>query len=1013
MDRQDRNWVTFLSYLVAAGRVYDQDFAPRTWSLLENTGHSGTGRDEVLNAFLEELPAIAVDGAILILDDFHVADDVDDIRIITKALLAQIPERLTLIFSTRRWPSLPIARLRAVGELAELTTADLQFSNEETEALFRDTYGRSLEADVLADLTARTEGWAASLHLVQSALRNRSGPETRAFIRGLSGAQTELYDYLAEEVIGDLPDQQRTFLMRTALLESVDPDEAALVTTQTGADVAQSLVELERLGLLSRRHGRKRAGHTYHPLVQQFLEARLLRESGEEFVADLHRAVASWAEPRDWRNACYHYAAARDSSDVHRVLEKSIENIVGAGEVALAHDYLLRFPPNREAAAFEVIRSRLAASTGDGARALASGRRAVALDPESDASLGNLLQTFFVAGDLSGARDLASRLAASAQSATLRNVGAATKHVLDVTLHGNLDDALAALTVVRNESKARGLTHYQGVGLLNIALIYRAKGAAAEALRSAGEALECFAQGSSGTEIVAALLAQAWATAHLGRLHEARSILTTARARSTGESKQECLAEAIEIELCYGEESVARSLADEVDGMALNPSLAAVMALTRAQLALREENLSLAKSHLPQAEPDVPTLETGYLSRYFCVRALCGAMGMRPDAHAMVSEAAVLAERQGAGLWSGYARAILVTLSSNLDSSLKRIATDYGSVYLSMVAEPLIACLYRMDGQSLSIIGSEAQARPERWRSGIRRAVAEAGSLNRVHAARILDSIGEEEDVPVLRAIGKASKNGRTDSDLGRGLARRLAPAVFVEDQGRVEILIGSTVIAGTELRRKVLAMLCYLLTRPKFSATRDEVVDALWPEMAPEVAANSLNQTVYFLRRVFEPSYKDDTSAGYVHHDSDVLWLDSELIRSRSQECRNLIDALGPEPSPVDVNRLSETYRARFALDFSYEEWSVPHRDALHVAYLNVIENAVGRDIESGHFERGIRLARRALDIDPDLENLELSLLRLYRVTGAHSAAAEQYAHYATYLRDELGLEAPPLASL
>jgi DNA-binding SARP family transcriptional activator len=207
--------------------------------------------------------------------------------------------------------------------------------------------------------------------------------------------------------------------------------------------------------------------------------------------------------------------------------------------------------------------------------------------------------------------------------------------------------------------------------------------------------------------------------------------------------------------------------------------------------------------------------------------------------------------------------------------------------------------------------------------------------------------------------------------------------------------------------------MLCFLLTRPKFSATRDEVVDALWPEMAPVVAANSLNQTVYFLRRVFEPTYKEDLSAGYIHHDSDVLWLDPQLIRSRSQQCRILVDALAPDPSPAEVDLLSQTYVARFALDFAYEEWSVPHRDALHVAYLNAVESAVGRDIETGHFERGIRLARRALDIDPELENLELSLLRLYRLTGAHSAAAEQYEHYAAYLRDELGVEPPPLASL
>jgi DNA-binding SARP family transcriptional activator len=236
---------------------------------------------------------------------------------------------------------------------------------------------------------------------------------------------------------------------------------------------------------------------------------------------------------------------------------------------------------------------------------------------------------------------------------------------------------------------------------------------------------------------------------------------------------------------------------------------------------------------------------------------------------------------------------------------------------------------------------------------------------------------------------------------------------VNIEDQGRIEIHVGPSVIPGTDLRRKVLAMLCYLLTRSKFSATKDEIIDAIWPEMAPDVAVNSLNQTVYFLRRVFEQGYKEDVSAGYVHHDSDVLWLDQELIHSRSQACRKLIDAIGPNPSPEDVDALSELYVGKFALDFSYEDWAVPYRDALHVAYLQVIEAAVNRDIETGHHDRGIRLARTALSIDPDLESLELSLLRLYRVTGAHAAAAEQYAHYAAYLRDELGVEPPPLASL
>ena len=43
----------------------------------------------------------------------------------------------------------------------------------------------------------------------------------------------------------------------------------------------------------------------------------------------------------------------------------------------------------------------------------------------------------------------------------------------------------------------------------------------------------------------------------------------------------------------------------------------------------------------------------------------------------------------------------------------------------------------------------------------------------------------------------------------------------------------------------------------------------------------------------------------------------------------------------------------------------------------------------------------------------MELSLVRLYKLSGSHAAAAEQYAHYSTWLRDALGVEPPALESL
>jgi DNA-binding SARP family transcriptional activator len=248
---------------------------------------------------------------------------------------------------------------------------------------------------------------------------------------------------------------------------------------------------------------------------------------------------------------------------------------------------------------------------------------------------------------------------------------------------------------------------------------------------------------------------------------------------------------------------------------------------------------------------------------------------------------------------------------------------------------------------------------------------------------------------------------------LGRHLARKLAERVVVEDQNRLSIAVGNRHIHGSSIRRKVLALLCFLLTKPDMSSTRDQVLDALWPELDPLDALNSLNQTVYFLRRVLEEHYVDDLSPGYLHHDSDLIWLDTELVTSRSNDCRRLIKSFPASPSPDQVNLLVESYGGRFALDFEYEEWASPYRDWLHASYLEIVERALSEDIETGHFDRGINLGRRVLDIDPNAEHVEVSLLRLYRASGAHAAAAEQYSHYASAMREQLGVEPPALESL
>jgi two-component SAPR family response regulator len=143
------------------------------------------------------------------------------------------------------------------------------------------------------------------------------------------------------------------------------------------------------------------------------------------------------------------------------------------------------------------------------------------------------------------------------------------------------------------------------------------------------------------------------------------------------------------------------------------------------------------------------------------------------------------------------------------------------------------------------------------------------------------------------------------------------------------------------------------------------------------------------------------------------LVWLDPELVDSRSAAFARVVARLDNPPTPAQVAEVSATYQGRFALDFAYEEWAAAHRNMQHAAFLQVIEDGLRLDAYSGNFQRGIDIARAAIAIDPDAEQVEQSLLRLYKLAGLHAAASEQYAHYAAHLKAELDADAPTLESI
>jgi LuxR family transcriptional regulator, maltose regulon positive regulatory protein len=1008
LDRGDRDWVGFLAHLVAAVRVHVPDFGASTSLLLRETATASPSLDAVLDTFLRELAGLPNEPSALVLDDFHLVDDAADVRHVLRELLTRGPERLTYVFASRREPPLRLARFRALGEVAELGTEQLRFDAEETERLFRDTYAMRLEPGVLAELRRRTEGWAASLQLVRAAIHDRDPTQVRAFISSLSGAEGHLYEYLAEEVIGELPIELQEFLMRTSVLETVD---LALgpVAAEVSIDATRAFIDDgERHGLFGKGDARVRHVVRAHPLVRDFLQDRLRRTVGEAGVRDINLRVAQAAERVDWRIAGRHYLAAGDEDETRRVLAGAIDNVLATGAYAEAQGLAdaLRSGGIGGAPGL-ILQSRLAQQRAAVQEGVRFAEEALALDPDSTAVLLNLVAARTLAGDVAGALEAGRLLERT--SAEFAALGRAYQLALESSVTGSLGAAARALRQVGDSLRHRGQDHFLGVSLCNEAQIRMAMGEVDAALQCADEAIALLEASSAGVELVSARLVRASAVAHLGDISGAREEIQLAIRTAPHGQRLEVAIEAAETEEFYGEPkraldqlaSVSPRIAEDTD----NGERAL---LARAVASAEVGDHRGATADLARVTPDYPHSAAAFEVRrrlaVNLVQVLTGGRGREPEA------TADLANRQGARIWAEYAMVLHATADGSDPSTAVAEMGAKDPVALSMAAEAVSRRIADYSDEALGHVRDEARRRPWRWLATVRRHTADGGP-SQMRAARLLEEIGDAGDVAVLRSLARKNRD-QESSRLGHALARRVAPRVMIEDLGRVQLQIGRRTVEGSSIRRKVLGLLCLLLTRTSWTATREEVVDAIWPDLDPQSALNSLNQTVYFLRRVFEPDYREDISPGYVQQDGETIWLDAELIDARSRRCLALIRGTVGDPATDVSISLAQEYRGRFALDFAYEDWASSFRDALHAAYLRVIEGAIRLDVNAGNYVRGVLIAERANEVEPDSEELQLALVRIYRLAGAHAAAAEQYAHYARTMKD-LGVEPRPISEL
>jgi LuxR family maltose regulon positive regulatory protein len=250
--------------------------------------------------------------------------------------LAHLPPRVCLALATRADPPLPLARMRATGDIVELRTGDLRFTRHEVATLVRRFGGHPITEDDLDHLVGRTEGWPAMVHLAVRLLADQ--PDPAAFLQRFGGDNRYVVDYLQEEVLRQLPGDVQRFLARTSILPRFTARLCDAVAGTTNA--ASLLTGLERSNLFLVPLDSVRAWYRYHYLFGQALQEQLVRNE-PDVEATLHREASAWYERGGYTgDAIAHALAAGDAERAVGLLARHWAHQVYQGELATVRGWL-------------------------------------------------------------------------------------------------------------------------------------------------------------------------------------------------------------------------------------------------------------------------------------------------------------------------------------------------------------------------------------------------------------------------------------------------------------------------------------------------------------------------------------------------------------------------------------------------------------------------------------------------------------------------------------------------
>ena len=445
---------------------------------------------------------------VVVLDDWHlVRDPLCDQTI--SALVEHAPEQVQVSLSSRSEPGLPIARLRAHGELTEVRAGDLRISAGQAAQFFREA-DVELDADDIQRITERTEGWLAGICLALLVVKEHE--DRLRFVAEFSGDNRHVIDYLSRDVLDSVRPKLRDFMIRTSVLDRLSADLCDTVLERS--DSASMLEEIDRANLFLVQLDETRTECRYHHLFASVLQ-RELEVSDPDAPLVLHARASKWYEAHgDLEAAVKHAIESRDVDRARTLVTSAFVTLVSIGRVGTVNRWLeaLSWPDAEADPQLAFTRALSAGMSGRGRDEIEHWLEIAGAGPELGplangisslrSGVAMIRSIFLTRGIMEAERSARLVLDQEPDASPWRYAGLVPLGQA-LFLQGRYEEARAPLAEARTLPGARGLAS-TSVGISYLALIELEAGDAESAERLARDALALAVENGHSADVTAA-----------------------------------------------------------------------------------------------------------------------------------------------------------------------------------------------------------------------------------------------------------------------------------------------------------------------------------------------------------------------------------------------------------------------------------------------------------------------------------------------------------------------------